>query len=104
MKIIYERVAALCHLHGMTINALETQIGVKRGTIRKWKNKESGLPSCVTLVAIADYFETSVDFLLGREAKPLSLDFLAEKIHGTFQELNHSITEADEEIQRCLKT
>lgn len=103
MKVVYDRVAALCQLHKLTVNGLETKIGVKHGTIQKWKSRETGLPSCVTLVAIADYFETSVDFLLGREVIPLPLDSLAEKIHGTLQELSRSIAKADEEIQQCLR-
>ena len=102
MKAVYDRVEALCRLHNLTVNALEVKIGIKHGTIRKWKTKEGGLPSCSVLVAIADYFDTSVDFLLGRESQASNIAFLIEKIHNILQELDHSIVKADEEIQRYL--
>lgn len=105
MKNVFYRVEALCKLHNMTINALETEIGVKHGTIRKWKNKETGLPSCTTLLAIAEFFNCSLDYLVGRETQQqnLSSDVLIEKVHDAFAKLNKEIAAADEEIQSVLK-
>ncbi|MCL2696594.1 MAG: helix-turn-helix domain-containing protein [Oscillospiraceae bacterium] len=43
--------------------------GIDNGLISKWKNGIQ-LPSAVSLIKIADYFEVSVDYLLGRTDNP----------------------------------
>ena len=43
--------------------------GLNRGTIRRYERGEME-PSRAALVAIADYFEVSVDYLLGRTDNP----------------------------------
>lgn len=46
--------------------ALAKELKVSKGTISFWEN---GLrePSMSSLIAVADYFNVSVDYLLGRE-------------------------------------
>ncbi|MDE5758044.1 MAG: helix-turn-helix domain-containing protein [Allobaculum sp.] len=48
-------------------NPVGKEIGVSSATIAKWKS--GTIPNGETLVRIADYFEVSVDYLLGREDK-----------------------------------
>ncbi len=51
---------------GLTQRALAEKIDVKNYTIGKW---EQGIvePSISDLVAMADFFECSIDYLIGRE-------------------------------------
>lgn len=44
------------------------QLGINKNAIRIWEQKES-LPNKSTLIAIADYFNVTVDYLLGKSEK-----------------------------------
>ena len=66
MKSVKEIVLSLCAERGVKIGTLERETRMSNGTIKKWTDET--LPSGATLVAIADYFGVSVDYLLGREA------------------------------------
>ena len=48
---------------------LTKDTGLDNGLISKWKNNKS-LPSADMLIKLADYFDVSVDYLLGRTDKP----------------------------------
>lgn len=61
---LYEIVRSLCQEKGITIAALERTLDFGNGTIRKWG---ATIPSGDRLSKVADYFNVSVDFLLGRE-------------------------------------
>lgn len=52
---------------GMSVNALEKNIGLTQGTISNWKNGKNK-PSLDAVSKIADYFNVSVDYLLGKTA------------------------------------
>lgn len=47
-------------------NYIEKQIGLAQGSFKNWRNEKSK-PSADALLKIADYFNVSVDYLLGRE-------------------------------------
>ena len=61
---LYERIKELATIKGKTIKAVERDLGLAEGHIKKWK---IFTPNSKTLVAVADYFGVSVDYLLGRE-------------------------------------
>ena len=50
----------------MSIRQLEINLGYSNGYLAKWKNNT---PNSNELSRIADYFNVSVDYLLGREVK-----------------------------------
>ncbi len=58
----------LCNEHGTRPNPVAQELGISSGSITKWKN--GSLPRDATLQKIADYFEVSVDYLLGKEDPP----------------------------------
>lgn len=58
-----EKVYALAKERGVKIAQLEKELGMAHSTILKW---ETSQPSGETLGKVADYFDVSVDFLLGR--------------------------------------
>ena len=66
---IFDRVNALCQENGIaSVHVLEGILGFGDGTIYKWK--KSAVVQSDKLTAIADYFNVSTDFLLGRESNP----------------------------------
>ena len=68
MKIIVaQRIRELMNEHGLNQVQLASKIGVKQNTISAWLlgKKE---PCIYSLWLLADYFEVSVDYLIGRES------------------------------------
>lgn len=66
---LFERVNTLCQENGIqSVHVLEGILGFGDGTIYKWK--KSAIAQSDKLTAIADYFNVSTDFLLGRESNP----------------------------------
>lgn len=89
--IIYTRTKALCDERGITISRLETELGFSKATIQKWR--ESSLPMIDKLVAVADYFGVSVDYLAGRtDTREMVDDYLANaeyrEAHRKWERLN----------------
>lgn len=56
---------ALREKHGISQQKLAVAIGVSQQSINKYENHNIE-PDIDTLIAIADYFGTSVDYLIGR--------------------------------------
>ena len=52
--------------HSITQEQLAAAIGVERSSIGKYEGNQSVIPSVDVLMAIADYFNVTTDFLLGR--------------------------------------
>ena len=51
---------------GLTQRALAEKIGVKNYTVANWEQNRTE-PSLKDLIDLADFFECSVDYILGRE-------------------------------------
>lgn len=60
----FEIIRTLCNKKGITIYRLEKECGLSVNSIMKWR---AASPAATALSKIADYFEVSVDYLLGRE-------------------------------------
>ena len=63
----FERIKKLAQARGITLGALEEKLGLSRNSIYTIKNKK---PSAERLQLIADYFNVSTDYLLGRTDNP----------------------------------
>ena len=63
----FERIKELAKARGITLGALEEKLGLSRNSIYTIKNKK---PSAERLQLIADYFNVSTDYLLGRTDNP----------------------------------
>ncbi len=50
---------------GMTQIALQMQTGIEQALISKYENGER-IPPTETLIVLADYFNTNIDYLLDR--------------------------------------
>lgn len=68
-KVFVQRLNLLMSNNKVTKQALADGINVKRQAASQFANGNN-LPSLPTLVAIAEYFNVSVDYLLGLSDKP----------------------------------
>lgn len=67
MSLTFDRIKNLAKKQGLSINLLEEKLGYSRNTIY---NLKSSKPSAERLQEIADYFNVSTDYLLGRTDNP----------------------------------
>lgn len=56
----------LCDEQGISVNTLEERIELSKNTLYSWKKNT---PKGSNLVKVADYFNVSTDYLLGRTSK-----------------------------------
>ena len=63
----FDRIKELAQKQGLSINLLEEKLGYSRNTIYNLKNSK---PSTERISEIADYFNVSTDYLLGRTNNP----------------------------------
>lgn len=60
---LVDRIRALANQRDMSLPQLEIELGLGNGTISRWR---SSSPNTDKLQRIADYFNVSMDYLLGR--------------------------------------
>ncbi|MDO7870682.1 MAG: helix-turn-helix transcriptional regulator [Enterococcus casseliflavus] len=63
----FERLKLLCEKQGISVNDLEERLGIGRNSLYSWKKN---IPKGTNLIKVADYFDVSTDYLLGRTDKP----------------------------------
>ena len=77
-----KRLKELRSKHNITQEQLAASIGVERSSIGKYEGNQSVIPSVDVLKAIADYFNVTTDYLLGRtltyEQSPPQVHMVAE--------------------------
>lgn len=85
---VYERILQLCSASDISVTSLEFELGIGKGLIGKWRKNS---PNIISLQKVADYFNVSVDYLLGREC-PASSSFVfspdEKSLILLFRELN----------------
>lgn len=64
---LFERLKFLAKKQGKSINDVENDMGYSKNTLYRFKNTN---PSAKKLQEIADYFQVSADYLLGRTDNP----------------------------------
>ena len=64
----FEIVRDLCEKQGISLNTLEEKLGLGKNSLYGLKRNQ---PSAERLQQIADYFNVSTDYLLGRTDNPL---------------------------------
>lgn len=62
--MFWNKFVELCEMNNIKPNPLGKELGVSSASLTKWKN--GAIPGAETLVKIADRFNVSVDYLLGR--------------------------------------
>ncbi|HAA4891989.1 TPA_asm: XRE family transcriptional regulator [Listeria monocytogenes] len=61
---VVDRIRELCKKRDMSLNDLEHQLSFGKNSIYRWKERN---PSIDKVSKVADFFNVSVDYLLGRE-------------------------------------
>lgn len=77
METLRDRIKELAKMKGLSLPKLEVELGFGSGTIVKW---EKASPSADKLQKVADYFDVSVDYLMGREPSDETQEML-EYLH-----------------------
>lgn len=89
---LVERIKKLCEEKKITIAELERKTGISNGQVRKW---DKTTPGSDKLTLIADYFDVSVDYLLGRTDKKRYYD-LTDKDEQDIQKELKKIIDGDD--------
>lgn len=101
MKLtLAENIRSLRKERKMTQDALATVLGVTVGAVYKW---ESGLsvPELNLIVEMADFFDTSVDTLLGYKMKDNHLESMVDRLYAFSQSLDPmALTEAEKALAK----
>lgn len=63
----FEIVKSLAAKQGLSLNDLEAKVGFSRNSLYSWKNSS---PKPEKLNVVADFFNVSTDYLLGRTDNP----------------------------------
>ncbi|WP_301875977.1 helix-turn-helix domain-containing protein [Limosilactobacillus oris] len=67
MSVLFDRIKQLSSSKGVSLKRIATDLGFGENTIYKWKTQS---PKGEYLDKVADYFDVSVDYLLGRTNTP----------------------------------
>ncbi len=99
MKLsLSDNIRSLRKQRKMTQEKLAEALGVTVGAVYKWESGQS-LPELNMVVEMADFFDTSVDVLLGYRMKDNSLDSAIERINHYCKTLDPAaLTEAEKMI------
>lgn len=74
--MFWENFLRLCSDTQKKPTGVVLELGISRGSVTHWKAGK--VPQHSTLIKIADYFGVSVDYLLGKEEKPVVSEELSE--------------------------
>ncbi|MDT2737630.1 helix-turn-helix transcriptional regulator [Enterococcus pseudoavium] len=111
---LYEKIKILADSQKISIRRLEEILGYGNGTIRRWEKQTPGVDK---IQKVADYFDVSVDYLLGRTDKKRYYDLTEKDEKDIAKELEEMIAdlkttgalayskdtaEVDEETRRLL--
>ncbi len=86
--MFYENFLALCNKKGIKPSRVASETGFNKSSITNWK-KNGYTPKNEILVKIADYFEITVDELLGNEKKTADNDSLKSEVMEIAEKLNN---------------
>ncbi|MGN0537911.1 MAG: helix-turn-helix domain-containing protein [Acutalibacteraceae bacterium] len=69
----FETLTMLMHNNKSNAKQLSETLQIGKNQFKYWKDK-GNIPNGETLIALADYFHVSVDYLLGREKEKTSIN------------------------------
>lgn len=87
MTVFYERITELCKETGDKLTTLLQKLGMSAGNIARWKN--GTVPYGETLTKLADYFNVSTDYLLGKTEKRKAPEGLTAKDLDTLERIKY---------------
>ncbi|WP_459904802.1 helix-turn-helix domain-containing protein [Enterococcus thailandicus] len=99
---LYERISYLSKKQGLSVFDLAEKLGLSRNAIYSWKKSS---PKADTLEKVANYFNVSIDYLVGREEKnntSIASDDLDKILDNAKSFDGKPITENDKEAIRLF--
>ena len=88
------RIRQLCQNRNITINKLESELGMSQYSIGRWKSSTS--PTIDKISKIAEYFHVSIDYLVGASNVRSTADtMLGDPDYITLQRARERMTEQD---------
>ncbi len=97
---IAENIRAYRKQRGLTQEQLAEVLGVSVGAVYKWESRSS-LPELRLIMEMADFFEVSVDALLGYEMKDNRLNAAVERLWKACSSRDdNALTEAEKAIRK----
>ena len=98
-SIIFTRVKELCEQNHISINKLENELGFSNYSIGKWRNDVS--PTIDKIAKIANYFNVSIDYLVGASEIRSTADTLtSDPDYISLQRARERMTDRDKIQQR----
>ena len=97
-----DRIKVLAKEKMISISTIEKSVGLSNGIIGKWKKQS---PSCDKLKLVADYLNTSIDYLLTGEEKKSSefkLSSTEQDLLNNYNKLSNINKERILEIMKAL--
>ncbi|WP_432702256.1 helix-turn-helix domain-containing protein [Lysinibacillus sphaericus] len=91
----FDRLKLLCDEQKISVNMLEEKIGLGKNTLYSWKKK---VPTGTNLEKVADYFDVSVDYLLGRTDKKRYYDLTEKDERDIESDLERIINSAENDL------
>lgn len=97
-----DRIKILSKNRGISIRDLEAELNLPSNTIYQWKNRT---PSTSKLTLVADYFNVSIDYLLGRTdfKNKDEAEFESFIKDPELQVMMRELAESDEEKRKQLR-
>ena len=92
---LVERIKLLCDEKKTNFAEVERNIGISNGQIRRWNTSTPGTDK---LEMVADYFDVSVDYLLGRTDKKRYYDLTEKDERDIERDLERIINSAESEL------
>jgi len=89
--MFWQRFKELCNKVKKSPNAITKELGLSSATATSWKS--GTVPNGAALIAIAECFNVSVDYLLGLTDNPRPRDD-GEEVFGNITEDEHAALEA----------
>lgn len=84
----FDRLKKLCDEQGISVNTLEERLDIGRNSLYSWKKNT---PKGTNLIRVADYFDVSTDYLLGRTDKKRYYDLTERDERDIQKELEKMI-------------
>ena len=99
MPSLFKMIKKLANDYGISINELEEQVGLKKNVIYSW-NKS--VPNISNVLKVANFFNVSIDYLLGRDDQLFSYD-LQNLLIGNLNNITYKGKLLTEEEKKRLK-
>lgn len=97
---IGETIKALCKMHNISLSKLEKETGLSNGQIARWIVSS---PSVKNASKVADYFNVSIDYLVGKEGQgqaTLEIQSVIERMQSMTKEEQQKAQEIVEILNR----